>query len=439
MIRLNRWTLLSLTVLVVATYGLTRRVGQDDTKMDESAMTSHAAIVPEEMEGTYQSLIEQAKIDAQNGHLKEAVLKLEGVPKNSQHSSVAEQLTEETAHALMQRAGNKYQQADLRTALLMLNAVPVSSQNSTQAKALQTEWTAQAKQLSLAQGAAEKHDWNSTIKAIEELKGTPLFQNEHVQALLQMADSKVSTPNVGKRVAVAMLPAQMMVDTSEIATAAMNSVKPENTANDALTVAEQTSATTVAEAPSSDRPNPVALMPAMASSTQANRVKALQAKSPAKVSQAGGGKAAATPETQPTAILTAMATEGQPNGSGEVAPVGEPNRLALLLNPVSESESQNQKNVTFVQLEANGLAALEQVPLEGIDLTTAFVPTGLDTLTGYGDSAPKAVSFISVFSDALLREKRLGNSPESTTRAMLPVPTGTVRVARQDLIGGVIH
>ena len=48
----------------------------------------------------------------------------------------------------------------------------------------------------------------------------------------------------------------MMVDTSEIATAAMNSVKPENTANDALTVAEQTSAITVAEAPSSDRPKP---------------------------------------------------------------------------------------------------------------------------------------------------------------------------------------
>ena len=126
--RLNRWTLLSLTVLVVGTYGLTQRAGQDDTKMDERAMASRAAIVPEEMEGTYQSLIEQAKIDAQNGHLKEAVLKLEGVPKNSQHSSVAEQLTEETAHALMQRAGNKYQQADLRTALLMLNAVPVSSQ-----------------------------------------------------------------------------------------------------------------------------------------------------------------------------------------------------------------------------------------------------------------------------------------------------------------------
>ena len=426
MIRLNRWTLLSLTVLVVATYGFTRRARQDDTKMDERAMASHAAIVPEEMEGTYQALIEQAKVDVQNGHLKEAVLKLEGVPKNSQHSSVAEQLTEETAHALMQRAGNKYQQADLRTALLMLNAVPVSSQNSTQAKALQTEWTAQAKQLSLAQGAAEKHDWNSTIKAIEELKGTPLFQNERVQALLQFADGKVSTPEVGKRVAVAMLPAQMIVDSPETR---IHSVKPGKPTIDPLAVADRASTTT--EALLSDRPNPVALMPAMASSAQAHRVKAL--------SQAGGGKAAATPETQPTVIFTAMATEGQPSGSGEVAPAGEPNRLAPLFNPVSESESQKQKNVAFVQLGANGLAALEQVPLEGIDLTTAFVPTGLNTLTGYGDSAPKAVSFVSAFSDALLREKRLGNSPESTTRAMLPVPTGTVRVARQDLVGGVTN
>ncbi len=218
MIFLNRWTLASLLVILAAiTYGVAQNGKQRNVASQDSSITdSHAEPVPQDLEGTYESLIEQAQAQAKNNQFKQALLNLEGIPTNSQHFALAQQVKDEFSQSLLQRANDKYQKGDIQTALAMLGAVAPSSSSSPQAKKLQKDWGEQGEQFELAQAAIAKEDWSHALKSLDQLKGTPVFQSAQVQQILQLATSRLGQLD---RTTTRAIVARMPTSTDSVVTA----------------------------------------------------------------------------------------------------------------------------------------------------------------------------------------------------------------------------
>lgn len=221
MILLNRWTLASLLVILAAiTYGVTQNGGQENVASNDISLTDSPEPVPQDLEDSYESLIGQAQAQAKNDQFKQAILNLEGVPKNSQHFALAQQVKDEFSQSLLRRANDKYQKGDIQTALTMLDAVAPSSTSSAQAKKLQKDWGEQGEQFEMARTAIAKKDWSNALKSLDQLKGTPIFQSAQVQQLLQLANDQLGQPDkITTKTAVARMPASTdSVVTAQVST-----------------------------------------------------------------------------------------------------------------------------------------------------------------------------------------------------------------------------
>lgn len=143
--------------------------------------------LPDSMENLYADLLAQAQAAASENKLAIALTTVSGIPNNSEHHSKAKQLQESWAQALLERGNSHYQQGDVDAALSMLNAIPPTSDRFERAQELQIRWNQQAALLDQAKSAREAEDWQSVLAAIESLEGTPLYDSQPVQQLLQQA------------------------------------------------------------------------------------------------------------------------------------------------------------------------------------------------------------------------------------------------------------
>lgn len=143
--------------------------------------------LPDSMENLYANLLQQAQAAASENKLAIALTTVSGIPNNSEHHSEAKQLQESWAQALLERGNSHYQQGDVDAALSLLNAIPPTSDRFERAQELQIRWNQQAALLDQAKSAREVEDWQSVLAAIESLEGTPLYNSQPVQQLLQQA------------------------------------------------------------------------------------------------------------------------------------------------------------------------------------------------------------------------------------------------------------
>lgn len=443
MILLNRWTLASLLVILAAiTYGVTQNGGQGNVASDDSSLTdSHAEPVPQDLEGTYESLIRQAQAQAKNDQFKQAILNLEGVPKNSQHFALAQQVKDEFSQSLLQRANDKYQKGDIQIALAMLGAVAPSSTSASQAKKLQKDWGQQGEQFEIARTAIAKKDWSNALKSLDQLKGTPIFQSAQVQQLLQLANDQLGQPDKTiTRTAVARMPAS----TDSVVTAQVSTepVTEGNEIDNALAVDVKSAAIASAQ------PKQISVSTVPIPATTSNKT---VAKVPTPASEI---VAIGTVSEKKQTLDTTEKTEAQ-----IVKPIDavtlhrafstmawEP----LVTIPVEDKPSSIQERMAaFDQLRAS-------VPQEGTTPTTVQTTTVMTAFSPFNSlPQPKDIDNISrqlgnavtlsTFTDSLLRNRPLLISPAfNTTRAMTinsratkVSDASTVRVDSSDLLGGM--
>mgnify|MGYP002777069193 CR=1 FL=1 len=147
-----------------------------------------------ELEMVYEDVLEQAQSIANRDRLPEAVLQLGGIPKNSRHYALAKQLQDDWSQELLQRAIQHHQQANLSAALRLLNTISPTSQHHAQAIALGKQWRGEAKFLNQALVARKTGNWSKAITALKRLEGTPLYQSNLVQQMLQEITTKQFEP-----------------------------------------------------------------------------------------------------------------------------------------------------------------------------------------------------------------------------------------------------
>lgn len=444
MIFLNRWTLASLLVILAAiTYGVAQNGGQGNVASDDSSLTdSHAEPVPQDLEGTYESLIRQAQAEAKNNQFKQALLNLEGIPTNSQHFALAQQVKDEFSQSLLQRANDKYQKGDIQTALAMLDAVAPSSSSSPQAKKLQKDWGEQGEQFELAQAAIAKKDWSNALKSLDQLKGTPIFQSAQVQQLLRLANNKLGQPDKTiTRTAVAKMPAS----TGSVMTAQV-STEPATVGSEidnALAVDVKSAAIAAAQ------PKQISVSTVPIPATTSNKT---VAKVPTPTSEIVAISPVSEKEqtldaTEKTEAQIVKPIDGMTSHRAFSARAREP--LATI--PLEDKPSSIQERMAaFDQLRAN-------IPQEGTTPTTVQTTTVMTAFSPFNSlPRPKDIDNISrqlgnavtlsTFTDSLLRNHALLISPAfNTTRAMtinsratkVSDASTTVRVNSSDLLGGM--
>ncbi|MEX0271564.1 hypothetical protein AB3R30_20800 [Leptolyngbyaceae cyanobacterium UHCC 1019] len=442
MILLNRWTLASLLVILAAiTYGVTQNDGQGNVASNDISLTDSPGPVPQDLEDRYESLIGQAQTEAKNNQFKQAILNLEGIPKNSQHFAHAQQVKDEFSQSLLQHANDKYQKGDIQTALAMLDAVAPSSTSSSQAKKLQKDWGEQGEQFEMVRTAIAKKDWHSALKSLDRLKGMPIFQSAQVQQLLQLATDHLGQPDkITTRTAVARMPAS----TDSVVTAQV-STEP-------ATVGSET-----------DNALAVDVKPAAISSAQPKQILVSTVPIPA-TAPIKTVATVPTPASETVAIVPVSEKE-QTLGATEKIKVQTVKSIDGMTShrafstmareqfttiPIEDKPSSIQERMAaFDQLRAS-------VTQEGTTPTTMQTTTVMTAFSPF-DSLPQPKDIdnvsrhlgnavtLSTFTDSLLRNRPLLISPAfNTTRAMTinsrapkVSDASTVRVDSSDLLGGM--
>lgn len=177
---MNRWAIGSGIGLSVAALS-TGVFSQLQSTQPENAK------LPSDIEAMYKQLVQEAQAKANNSHLDQAIADVSSIPPNSEHFATANQLRERWFKDLLQAANEQHQQANLSEAIKQLKAIPASSPEAEHVKLLIATWTQQEKQVRKASEAVDKGNWSQTIAAINELRGTDLFESPQIQALAQKA------------------------------------------------------------------------------------------------------------------------------------------------------------------------------------------------------------------------------------------------------------
>ena len=445
MILLNRWTLASLLVILAAiTYGVTQNGGQENVASNDISLTDSPEPVPQDLEDSYEALIGQAQAEAKNDRFKQAILNLEGVPKNSQHFALAQQVKDEFSQSLLQRANDKYQKGDIQTALAMLGAVAPSSTSASQAKKLQKDWGEQGERFEIARTAIAKKDWSNALKSLDQLKGTPIFQSAQVQQLLQLATNQLGQPDkITIKTAIARMPAS----TNSVVTAQVSaeSVTEGNKIDNALVVDVKQNEIAAAQ------PTQVLVSTVPIPATTFNKTAATvnTPASEATVMIPVLKKEQTLGTTEKTELQTMKSVNGMNSYQTSSATTQEP----VAKSPVKDKPSSIQEQiVAFDQLKTN-------VPQEGTTPATVQTTTVITMLSPFNslpyskdtdNISPQlgSTTTLSTFTDPLLKNRPLLISPAfNTTKAMrinsraakVSDASSTVRVHRSDLPKGMVR
>jgi hypothetical protein len=151
--------------------------------------------LPDEIEAMYGDALAQAQASAAQEQFAKAIPAIAGIPKNSRYYDTAQKLRSEWGKEVLRQAKNACQEANITGAIALLEVIPIASPEHQQGVELRQRWNQQATVLNRAIGAQQKGDWQGTLRILQSLEGSPIYQSLKVQTLIQTTLTKLYEPD----------------------------------------------------------------------------------------------------------------------------------------------------------------------------------------------------------------------------------------------------